>query len=59
MPLDPTSSFPPVESIPPPKRSRRRTIVGVLAVLVLLAGLLALLRFSHISFFAEAPRQLE
>jgi hypothetical protein len=54
MPLDPTSSFPPVESIPPPKRSRLMTIVSVLAVVVMLVGLFALVRLASISFLADA-----
>jgi len=57
MPLEPTSSFPPVESVPPPKRSRLKTIVSVVAFVFLLVGLFAFLRIANVvSFMADATR---
>lgn len=56
MPLEPISSFPPVESIPPPKRSRWKAIVGVVAFVFLLVTLFAFLRIANVAFLAETAR---
>lgn len=56
MPLEPISSFPPVESVPPPRRSRWKAIASVVAFVVLVVTLFAFLRMANVSFLAEAAR---
>jgi hypothetical protein len=54
MPIEPTSSFPPVESIPPPRPSRVRTILSVVGFVLLFGGIVTFLSFADISFMADA-----
>jgi hypothetical protein len=54
MPIEPTSSFPPLESMPPPKPSSvKRIVSAVVFVLLLGAGWLAL-QIANLSFVTGA-----
>jgi hypothetical protein len=54
MPIEPTSSFPPLESMPPPKpSSAKRLVSAVVFVLLLGAGWLAF-QIANLSFLTGA-----
>lgn len=54
MPIEPTSSFPPLESMAPPKPSRTKAFVSALVFVVLLGVIWLGFRIADLSFVTEA-----
>lgn len=54
MPIEPTSSFPPLESLPPPKPSSARRFVSAVLFVVLLGAVWMALRIADLSFVTGA-----
>ena len=50
MPIEPTSSFPPLESVPPPKPSSAKRFVSAIVFVVLLGAVWLALRIADLSF---------
>lgn len=50
MPIEPTSSFPPVESVFPPKPSRWKAVLSAIVFVMLLGAVWLFLRIADLSF---------
>lgn len=54
MPIEPTSSFPPLESVAPPKPSRSKAFLSAVLFIVLLGAVWLGFRIADLSFVTGA-----